>query len=66
MHLGRALNQTTNFVAKNNDAHLLTLNPTLSPRDPNFPAWWEEHKAEWEQPQGKVLRKRGGQEPGDN
>lgn len=21
---------------------------TLSPRDPDFPAWWEEHKAEWE------------------
>ena len=24
------------------------LKPTLSPKDPNFPAWWEEHKAEWE------------------
>lgn len=22
---------------------------TLSPKDPNFPAWWEAHKAEWEQ-----------------
>lgn len=22
--------------------------PTLSPKDPNFPAWWEEHKSEWE------------------
>lgn len=22
--------------------------PTLSPNDPNFPAWWEEHKVEWE------------------
>ena len=22
--------------------------PTLSPKDPAFPAWWEEHKAEWE------------------
>ena len=22
--------------------------PTLSPKDPEFPAWWEEHKAEWE------------------
>ena len=26
------------------------LKPTLSPKDPNFPAWWEEHKAEWENP----------------
>lgn len=22
--------------------------PTLSPKDPAFPAWWEAHKAEWE------------------
>ena len=22
--------------------------PTLSPKDPNFPAWWEKHKSEWE------------------
>ena len=22
--------------------------PTLSPKDPDFPAWWEAHKAEWE------------------
>lgn len=24
------------------------IKPTLSPNDPNFPAWWEEHKSEWE------------------
>ena len=24
-----------------------TITPTLSPKDPNFPAWWEAHKAEW-------------------
>lgn len=23
--------------------------PTLSPKDPAFPAWWEAHKGEWEQ-----------------
>lgn len=33
-------NDTTKFVS--------TINPTLSPKDPNFPAWWEEHKREWE------------------
>ena len=22
--------------------------PTLSPKDPTFPEWWEQHKAEWE------------------
>lgn len=22
--------------------------PTLSPKDPAFPAWWEQHKSEWE------------------
>lgn len=25
-----------------------TIKPTLSPKDPNFPTWWEEHKSEWE------------------
>ncbi len=24
------------------------LKPTLSPKDPAFPEWWEQHKAEWE------------------
>ena len=24
------------------------LKPTLSPKDPAFPAWWEKHKSEWE------------------
>ncbi len=36
------------------------IKPTLSPKDPNFPAWWEEHKSEWED------RKKGGQEPADD
>ena len=26
----------------------MNIKPTLSPRDPNFPAWWEAHKGEWE------------------
>lgn len=25
--------------------------PTLSPKDPDFPAWWEAHKSEWEDEQ---------------
>ena len=24
------------------------ITPTLSPKDPAFPAWWEAHKSEWE------------------
>ena len=36
------------------------IKPTLSPKDPNFPAWWEEHKAEWDD------KKKGGQEPADD
>ena len=24
------------------------IRPTLSPKDPDFPAWWEAHKGEWE------------------
>ena len=26
------------------------ITPTLSPKDPAFPAWWEAHKGEWEEP----------------
>ena len=36
------------------------IKPTLSPKDPNFPAWWEEHKSEWEEP------KKEGKEPADD
>jgi hypothetical protein len=25
-----------------------SIKPTLSPKDPNFEAWWAEHKSEWE------------------
>lgn len=40
----------TPFFAKTNSASItLSLTkPTLSPKDPNFPAWWEQHKSEWE------------------
>lgn len=50
------------FDAKTNSTIIGSgsIKPTLSPKDPNFPAWWEQHKAEWE---GK---KKGGQEPADD
>ena len=37
------------FDAKTNSTTFISksIKPTLSPKDPNFPAWWEEHKAEW-------------------
>ena len=38
------------FAAETNSAILSTniLTPTLSPKDPAFPAWWEAHRPEWE------------------
>lgn len=37
------------LVAKWNGTTLnMPITPTLSPKDPNFPAWWDAHKAEWE------------------
>ena len=37
------------LVAKWNGTTLeLPIKPTLSPKDPAFPAWWEAHKSEWE------------------
>ena len=33
----------------NSDSLVLSkLKPTLSPKDPAFPAWWEAHRGEWE------------------
>ena len=38
------------FYAKSGSTSLAVerLHPTLSPKDPKFPAWWEAHKSEWE------------------
>ena len=39
------------FEREGNDACTIIqqiIKPTLSPEDPNFEAWWEEHKSEWE------------------
>ena len=38
------------FSKKQNDTTTVSqpITPTLSPKDPAFPAWWEEHRAEWE------------------
>ncbi len=38
------------FFKKDGSAVFLVgeLKPTLSPKDPAFPAWWEAHKTEWE------------------
>lgn len=38
------------FNAETNSAVISSdiIPSTISPKDPNFPQWWEEHKAEWE------------------
>ena len=37
------------LIAKWNGTTLnMSIKPTLSPKDPAFPAWWEAHRAEWE------------------
>ena len=38
------------FDKSKNDSTLIhpSVKPTLSPKDPAFPEWWEQHKAEWE------------------
>lgn len=46
---------------KNNTTRFMNMiKPTLSPKDPNFPEWWEKHKSEWEEP------KKEGKEPADD
>lgn len=40
----------TPFFAETNSTSITSslTKPTLSPKDPSFPAWWEAHKGEWE------------------
>ena len=49
-HLGEVIHGIQPFTKKYNTAHIarLLVKPTLSPKDPAFPAWWEQHKGEWE------------------
>lgn len=51
LYLGSAKSETilNYFDAEYDGASLYALiRPTLSPKDPAFPAWWEAHKSEWE------------------
>lgn len=51
--LGMANGNITPFTLQDDKETLLTdiahITPTLSPKDPAFPAWWEAHKSEWEE-----------------
>ena len=47
-HLGFGACIMSPFVAEGQKAKFVKLEPTLSPKDPAFPEWWEQHKAEWE------------------
>lgn len=60
-HLGVASDTIYPFSVTGDSSFTRKLRPTLSPKDPNFPAWWEEHKSEWEEPP-----KKEGQEPADD
>ena len=49
-HLAEAADGMAPFVKQSNRAITEPIvKPTLSPKDPNFPAWWEAHKDEWEE-----------------
>lgn len=61
LHLGAVTTIFSHFyLQKDVSAQIFLPKPTLSPKDPNFPAWWEKHKSEWEEP------KKEGQEPADD
>ena len=47
--ISKAVKLLTLFNAEAGGTALYTpIKPTLSPKDPVFPAWWEAHKGEWE------------------
>ena len=48
-HLAEATGGIAPFVKESNRAMTEPIvKPTLSPKDPAFPAWWKAHKTEWE------------------
>lgn len=48
--LNNALALSSPFSKVDNDTTIIRkdIKPTLSPKDPNFPEWWDQHKSEWE------------------
>ena len=47
-HLGVGSNTIDSFTRRGNSGFKYKIPATLSPKDPAFPAWGEQHKAEWE------------------
>ena len=47
-HLGVGTNTISPFNINGHSGFIHGILPTLSPKGPAFPAWWEAHKAEWE------------------
>ena len=50
--LGYAQGVLTPFFAKDKSAHILLLEPTLSPKDPNFAEWFKGYEAEMKKSEG--------------
>ena len=50
LHLAAGAHIMGPFIADGQKASIIKMNPTLSPKDPAFPAWWEAHKGDWEEP----------------
>lgn len=50
LHLAAGAHIMGPFIADGQKASIIKMNPTLSPKDPVFPAWWKEHKEEWSEP----------------
>ena len=50
IHLALANSSMAPFSAEKDRTLLKSyINPTLSPKDPNFSEWWEQNKSKWEE-----------------
>lgn len=61
LHLGRALDIISPFFKDPQQASLRNIEPTLSPRDPNFDAWYKNYQIKM----NKTQRAPSGMEYGD-
>ena len=50
IHLALATGAISQFSNTEDITGIITqrVPPTLSPKDPNFPTWWEKNKTKWE------------------
>lgn len=52
LYLANAATAISSFTARTNKAHIINVQPTLSPKDPKFPEWYKGYEAQMKKSEG--------------